>query len=169
MTMFTKEITDIKVKKLEVQAEFLKQIADALDNEQVRALLTKWQGKKYNKRLLTALQEIDKHFYIDSNYSSIYLEYNFYDWSERSFQVQQGYSIYVDEYKFTVMTLGYDKVIFNELDIDKMVKQFEDNYDKITDQISDIESIIGQYNMIAQRYNELVDSTHYMIRHEFNM
>ena len=170
-TLFTKTISDVKIKKLKLQATFLRKIADAFKNEQVRALLIKWQGKKYNKRLLNALREIDEHFYIDSTYSSIYLEYNFYSWQERSFQDEEYGSVYVDDYKFNVMTLGYNKEVFTEINdkINNIIKIYENSYNQIIEQINDIESIIGQYNTLAQRMNELNNNTHYMIRHEFDM
>ena len=170
-TLFTKTISDVKIKKLKLQATFLRKIADAFKNEQVRALLIKWQGKKYNKRLLNALREIDEHFYIDSTYSSISLEYNFYSWQERSFQDEEYGSVYVDDYKFNVMTLGYNKEVFTEINdkINNIIKIYENSYNQIIEQINDIESIIGQYNTLAQRMNELNNNTHYMIRHEFDM
>ena len=169
--LFTKVIDDVKIKKLQLQANFLRRIADTFKNEQVRALLIKWQGKKYNKRLLNALKEIDEHFYIDSTYSSIYLEYNFYDWNERSFTDEEYGSVYVDDYKFNVMTLGYNKEVFTEINdkINNIIKIYENSYNQIIEQINNIEDIIGQYNTLAQRMNELNNSTHYMIRHEFNM
>ena len=170
-TLFTKTISDVKIKKLKLQATFLRKIADAFKNEQVKQLLIKWQGKKYNKRLLNALKEIDEHFYIDNTYSSIYLEYNFYSWQERSFTDEEYGSVYVDDYKFNVMTLGYGKEIYTEMSdkINKVIKTYEDSYNKILEQINNIEDIIGQYNTLTQRMNELNNNTHYMIRHEFDM
>lgn len=170
-TLFTKTISDVKIKKLKLQAEFLRKIAEAFKNDEVKQLLIKWQGKKYNKRLLNALKEIDEHFYIDSTYSSIYLEYNFYSWQERSFQDEEYGSVYVDDYKFNVMVLGYGKEVYTEMSdkIDKVIKTYEDSYNKILEQINNIEDIIGQYNTLTQRMNELNNSTHYMIRHEFDM
>ena len=70
-----------------------------------------------------------------------------------------------------VMTLGYNKEVFTEINdkINNIIKIYENSYNQIIEQINDIESIIGQYNTLAQRMNELNNNTHYMIRHEFDM
>lgn len=169
--LFTKVIDDVKIKKLKLQADFLRRIADALNNEEVKALLIKWQGKKYNRRLLNALKEIDEHFYINTDYSSIYLEYNFYDWNERSFTDEKYGSVYVDNYKFTVMTIGYDKEIFTEIEekLNNVANKYMESYNQAFEQINNIESIIGQYNTLALRFNELMDNTHSIIKDEFSM
>lgn len=170
-TLFKKEINEVKIKKLKLQADFYRKIANALNNEEVKALLIKWEGKKYNKRLLTALQQIDEHFYINTDYSSIYLEYNFYDWNERSFTDEEYGSVYVDNYKFTVMTIGYNKEIFTELKdkINNVANRYAESYNKAFEQINNIESIIGQYNTLAVRFNEFMDNTHSIIKDEFSM
>ena len=89
------------------------------------------------------MQQIDEHFYINTDYSSIYLEYNFYDWNERSFTDEEYGSVYVDNYKFTVMTIGYNKEIFTELKekINNVANRYAESYNKAFEQINNIESI----------------------------
>lgn len=179
MTVWTthlndKEQNEIKIKKLEMLKEHYKYMSDVLSSKEVIELLTKWQGKTYNKRLETALQKIDKHFHINKNIG-LYLEFCFYDVNERGFESSKGF-IYIDNYKHIIRSLENsslynDKLIAGDVaeQVLKTAEYYKLNYERLNEQITKIDEILNEYKEIIERYNKFEHNIDSDILHEFGL
>jgi hypothetical protein len=181
MTIYTHLLNEknikIKIKKLELLKNHYKQMANILSSNEVITLLEKWQGKKYNKRLETALHNIDTHFYVDTRFS-FYLEYNFYPMDERSFKDEEtGHTIYIDNYKHSIRMLtksswGEDeKIIADNIaeQVLNVAKYYQTQYEKINNQLFGINELLNEYFEIVKRYNEFEEKVDADIRAEFGL
>ena len=179
MTIYTHLLNEvnnkIKVRKLELLKDHYKQIANALSSNEVMAVLEKWQGKKYNKRLETALKNIDAHFYVNTQFS-FYLEYNFYPQNERSFKDETTeHWIYIDNYKHTIRMLTKsswgegEKIVAEDIaeQVLKIAKYYQEQYEKINNQLLNINELISEYLEIVKKYNEFEEKVDADIRAEF--
>lgn len=177
----SEENKKIGVKKLELLAAHYLQISKALKNKDVQEVLKKWSGRAYTKRLETALKKIDEHFNVDTRYG-YYLEYNFYGQFERSFKHEyvnykgeQDYQwIYIENSHslrmLTKSSILEDRNIICE-DIDKQLlsvaEYYERKYNKITEQLKNINDTIEKYKKIIESLNNFADGVDSDIREEF--
>lgn len=167
------EQNEIRIKKLEMLKNHYKQMANILSSNEVMALLEKWQGKKYNKRLETALKAIDNHFYIDKQFG-IYLNYGFFDYAERSFTDNNGRTIYIDTYKHNIRllcknTLTEENILRDDMqeEVLKTAKYYQLEYEKLNNQLFLINDILKEFKEIATKYNEFEEKINFDIRKEF--
>lgn len=183
---FNKSYEDIEIskRKLQMLANHYKQIANALVSNEVQAVLKNWQGKTYNKRLETALKKIDEHFSVDRQFG-VYLEYNFYNYAERSFQIEvknyygelEKRNIYLDTYKHSIKNLTKSSILVDRLtvceDIAKQVvevaRYYQQQYEKLNNQLFDLDNILKEYKEIINKANEFTDSVQSDIKAEFKM
>lgn len=183
---FNKSLEDIEIskQKLDLLSKHYKQIADVLSSNEVQFLLKEWQGKQYNKRLETKLKKIDEHFYVDRQFGC-YLEYNFYNQNERSIKFEvMGYNnqkenryIYLDNYKHTIRMLTKSSIL-NDCntvcdDIAQQVleqaKYYQAKYEKIQNQLFNLDEIIKDYKQKINDLNEFTDLIDSDIKSEFKM
>lgn len=171
---FEQDTTQIKIKKLEMLKEHCKIMADVLASDEVKEVLTKWQGKKYTKRLQTALQNVNNHFYVDTRYG-FYLEFNFYDYNERSFNDNNGHIVYIPCYEHTIDMLtktswgdGSDIVADDIAEkIAKRAQYYLNYYNELDAQIKNINNYIKEFCEIVAKYNEFENKINADIRQEF--
>ena len=179
MTIYRHKLSEdtkqVKIKKLEMLRDHYKQIADALSSNEVMAILEKWQGKQYNKRLETALKNIDSHFNIDTRFG-FYLEYCFYNQLERSFKHGEHW-IYIDNYKHTVKMLTKSSLLRDEKticeDIAKQVldvaRYYQTQFEKLNNQLFKIDEYLQKMDAIVNEYNAFYETVDADIRQEFDM
>lgn len=161
------------IKKLELIANHYKHIADVLKSDEVQEVIKKWEGKRYTKRLETALKNIDKYFRIDTMANNIYLEFYFFD--NRCFQVSNTRSAYVSG-GYTISSIEtntlYDthdvKENFHE-ELLQRADNYQRMYEKLKKQIKQIDKIIKEFNKIKDLYNKFEDEYTYDILDEFNL
>lgn len=172
----------IGVKKLELLANNYLKISKALKNKDVQEVLKKWSGKAYTKRLETALKKIDEHFHVDTRFG-YYLEYKFYGQSERSFKHEYiNYKgepdyqwIYIENYSHSLRMLTKSSILEDRNiicdDISekllKVAEYYEKKYDKITEQLKNINETIEKYKSIIESLNNFTDGVDSDIKAEF--
>lgn len=171
----------IGVKKLELLAAHYLQISKALKNKDVQDVLKKWSGKVYTKRLETALKKIDEHFNVDTRFG-YYLEYGFYNPLERSFRYDfinykgepDHQWIYIDNsHSLRMLTkssiLEDRNVICDDIgeQLLAVAAYYERKYNKITEQLKNINDIIEKYKSIIESLNNFTDIVNSDIRAEF--
>ena len=175
-TRFEQDTTQTKIKKLEMLKEHCKIMADVLASDEVKNVITKWQGKKYTKRFQTALQKVNKHFHISTRYG-VYLEFNFYDIEERSFYDEKtGHIIYISHDKHTIKMVtqtswgeGSD-IVADDLaeQVAKSAEYYLIQYEKLDAQIKNINKYIEEFCEIVNKYNEFENKVDANISDEFN-
>lgn len=174
----------ISKRKLQMLADHYKQIANALTLNEVQAVLKNWQGKFYNKRLETALKKIDEHFSIDRQFG-VHLEYNFYDYAERSFQIEvknyygelEKRTIYINTYTHSIRALTKSSILEDRLticedtanQIVEVAKYYQRQYEKLNNQLFELDNILKEYKDIINKVNEFTDSIQSDIKAEFEM
>lgn len=174
----------ISKRKLQMLADHYKRIANALTSSEVQAVLKNWQGKIYNKRLETALKKIDEHFSVDRQFG-VYLEYNFYSCTERSFQIEiknyygelEKRTIYINTYKHSIKALTKSSILEDRLticedianQIAEVAKQYQRQYEKLNNQLFELDNILKEYKDIINKANEFTDSIQSDIKAEFKM
>jgi len=187
MTIYFNKDNDsiaISKRKLQMLANHYKQIANALTSNEVQAVLKEWQGKTYNKRLETKLKKIDEHFSIDRQFG-VYLEYNFYNYAERFFQIEtKNYygelvkrNIYIDTYKHSIRNLTKSSILEDRLTIREdiasqiveVAKYYQKQYEKLNNQLFELDNILKEYKDIINKVNEFTDSIQSDIKAEFKM
>jgi hypothetical protein len=178
------ENIEISKQKLQLLASHYKQMANILVSNEVQDLLKKWQGKRYNKRLETALKKIDSHFYIDTRFGC-YLEYNFYNQNERSIKVEvtnfynekENKYFYLDDYKHTVRMLTKSSILEDRniicediaSQIVEQAKYYQKKYETINNQLFKLDDIIEEYKELIGKLNKFTDSIDSDIKSEFKM
>lgn len=183
---FNKSVEDIAIskRKLQILADHYKQIANVLVSSEVQAVLKKWQGKTYNKRLETELKKIDEHFSVDRQFG-VYLEYNFCNYIERSFQIEiknycgelEKKNIYIDTYKHSIKALTKSSILEDRLticedianQIVEVAKYYQRQYEKLNNQLFDLDNILKEYKEIVNKANEFTNSVQSDIKAEFKM
>lgn len=174
----------ISKRKLEILCQHYKQIANALTSNEVQKVLKDWQGKTYNERLETALKKIDKHFSVDRQFGC-YLEYNFYNHAERSFNIEvknyygelEKRNIYINTYKHTVKQLTKSSILEDRLticediaaQIIEVAKYYQAQYEKLNNQLFDLDNILKEYKEVINKANEFTDKVQSDIKQEFKM
>ena len=179
MTIYRHKLSEndkqVKIKKLEMLKDHYKQIAAALSSNEVMAILEKWQGKQYNKRLETALKNIDNHFHVDARFG-FYLEYCFYNQLERSFKAGDHW-IYIDNYEHTIKKLTKssllrdDKTICEDIasQVLEVAKYYQTQFEKLNNQLFKIDEYLQKMDSIVNEYNAFYETVDANIRQEFNM
>lgn len=169
-TRFNEKAT--KVKKLEMLKNHYKTIADVLSSKEVQDILKKWGGKKYTKRLITALTEIDKRFDVDTRIGK-YLEFNFFN--DRSFQADEG-TVYID-YRHTLGNIAEssfgegESIVASNID-EKMLEvsaYYNQQYQKLNNQLSALDEYLKEFQEIVNKYNAFEEKVDADIRAEFNL
>lgn len=188
MTIYFNKDTEsiaISKRKLEILAQHYKQIADVLSSKEVKEVIEKFQGKVYSKRFQTALQKIDKHFYVDTQFSP-HLEYNFYDFKERSFNVDyintwgqaDSRTIYLDNYKYTIAMLTKSTILedrniiredLQDISLKNSIDYFKRQHEQLSKQLKELDSIILQYKELINNINEFTDKLQSDLKSEFSM
>lgn len=171
----------IGIRKLELLANNYLKISKALKNKDVQDVLKKWSGKAYTKRLETALKKIDEHFHVDIRFG-YYLEYNFYGQFERSFKHEfinykgePDYQwIYIENsHSLRMLTkssiLEDRNIICDDIgeQLLAVAAYYERKYNKITEQLKNINDTIEKYKSIIESLNNFADSVDSDIREEF--
>lgn len=163
----------VSIKKLELIADHYKHMADTLKKDEVQELIKKWEGKKYTKRLETALKNIDKYFRVDTTLNNPYLEFYFFD--KRSFQLDNNCRVYVKG-GYTISSIE-TSTLYNTHDVKENLhtellqraENYQRMYEKLTKQIKQINKIIKEFNKIKDLYNAFEDEYTYDILNEFNL
>ena len=173
------QMNEVQVKKTQMELANMLTMIKALKDERVLNLLKKWQGKRCTKRLGTALKQIDEHFNLSNTYgTAYYLEYNFYDYNERSFEVKRGYdssyTVYIDNYKHCLYRVAdeYEDFIIRDSLVDNIksiTESMELQYKRVTKQLQDIETYIDKFNKIVKMYNEFENEVDTGLRVKFGM
>lgn len=174
----------ISKRKLEILCQHYKQIANALTSNEVQKVLKDWQGKIYNKRLETALKKIDEHFSVDRQLG-VYLEYNFCNHAERSFNMKvknyygelEKRTIYINTYSHSIKNLTKSSILEDRFticediaaQIIEVAKYYQAQYEKLNNQLFNLDNILKEYKEVINKANEFTDKVQSDIKQEFRM
>ena len=154
-----------KVNKLilEKQLELIKQVKNILSNKEIKKTIDKYNNKTYSKRFITALQKIDNHFRIEKYFSSASLCLCFYG-TERAVKMKEEnkdyYSNYYVDGDFYLLNFQLDNI--NAELINNRLCEYEDHLlkriAKLEETIENYDTLIKQYNLIANMYNNFYNT-----------
>jgi len=154
---------------------------DLADN--VAKVIKQFDGKVFNKRLGTALQQIDKRLQVEAPYNSFNIKYCAYDYEERSIRTGNKDTAYIDN--DTVYIVGMCKVSQddhraltddNRIIADNIIKNIEnlkkhnkETYNEVENQLAQVQFFKARKARITAEIEEHNNEVNYSIATYFDL
>lgn len=179
--MIFKTANETQKKLLQLRLTNLKKVQNALKDEAIKELIKKWDNKIYNKRFLTALNNIaNVHgvtFYFDewqkTNNNKVDIFIKFYRHEDRSITGMpdsNGYqhTSYIDTIVYSLFyfkaneSMNAEKIIEH---LELKTKQNNKDVEQFENQLNNIDDMLYQYNELYAQFETFKDSINSNIKY----
>ena len=184
MNYYSKETA---TKLMQKEIEIMK--AALLHQESIKSVIKKFNNKVFNKKLNTALEEIDKRISIQNSEYSFSITYTAWDYTERSIQLPSlsGYNhtVYVNNNSVNIAYMSLRSNRHEEphaldeckrIRSDAIIDNINLQCDKINNQValleSEIENIdatLKEFERIKSEQQTFINSVNYVTRQYFDI
>ena len=142
-----------------------------------------FDGKVFNKRLGTALNQLDSHIYVEAPYNSFNIKYVANSYEERSFRSSNGDTAYIDNNEVYIAGLckvsqddhraltDDNRIIADNIikNIERMKKYHKETYNEVENQLAQVAFFKARKARITAEIEEHNDEVNYSVANYFDL